>query len=155
MEASIMEAGSHKLDSVLIRRLQNLYTDFSIESVNRIDEVYTQDVEFVDPVHRIQGCLGLKNYLRKMAANLDHYQIQYTDTLIGANNAFLGWTLEFSHPRINHGKIITLQGMSQVKFTSKIYYHEDAYDLGAMLYENLPVLGTVVRGIKRKLADQG
>lgn len=138
---------------MIIKRLQNLFSEFTEESVSRLDEVYTQDVEFVDPVHTIHGSLALKNYLRRMARNLSHYRVRYTDTLLGTDSAYLSWEMDFAHPKIKGGKPITLTGITHIRFTHKIYYHEDCYDLGALLYEHVPVLGVGVRALKKNLAS--
>jgi len=136
----------------LIGQLKDFYADFSLESLARLDAVYTQDVEFRDPVHTLHGCLALKACFRRMAANLRHYRIRYLDEHIGSESAWLGWEMEIAHDQLNGGKVITLRGMSQLRYTSKVYSHEDCYDLGALLYEQVPVLGTVNRLLKRRMA---
>ncbi|HGP4674712.1 TPA: nuclear transport factor 2 family protein, partial [Vibrio cholerae O1] len=35
----------------------------------------------------------------------------------------------------------------------KVTYHRDYFDMGEMLYEQLPVLGQVIRAIKRRLGQ--
>lgn len=140
--------------SLLVRRLQKLYAEFSVDAVSRLDEIYTQDIEFIDPVHRIHGCLGLKNYLRRMARGLSEYSITYTDTLQGPDSAYLSWEMRFAHPKLRGGRLIRLNGISHIRYTHKVYYHEDAYDMGALLYEHLPLLGVAIGGLKRNLARQ-
>ena len=43
--------------------------------------------------------------------------------------------------------------LENLKFTDKVYYHEDCYDLGALLYEQVPVLGFATRTLKHRLAS--
>ena len=45
---------------------------------------------------------------------------------------------------------IVYEGVSKLEFNEKIYKHQDFYDLGAMLYEHIPVLGSLVKIIKTK-----
>lgn len=139
----------------LVANLMAFYGNFSVENITRLDDLYTQDIEFVDPVHKVEGILSLKHYLKKMAENLCHYKIHYNDVLEGENSAYLTWEMEFAHKSIRGGDVITIRGMTQVKFTSRVYYHEDSYDLGALLYENLPLLGGITRSLKGRLAAQG
>ena len=139
----------------LICSLMGFFETFSRESLARLDEYYTPDIEFVDPVHRINGILSMKRYMKNMAINLQHYRIRYLEVLAGDNNAYLTWEMDFAHRRIKGGEVITIRGMTHLKYTSKIYYHEDAYDLGALLYEHLPVLGGITRSVKARLAAQG
>lgn len=139
----------------LIASLMTLFEDFSLDNLSRLDEIYTQDVEFVDPVHKIDGILSLKHYLKQMAVNLSHYKIRYVDVLTGENSAYLTWEMDFASKKLSGGEIITVRGMSHLKFTSRVYFHEDCYDLGALVYEHLPVLGGITRSLKGRLAGMG
>jgi hypothetical protein len=136
----------------LLQQLKAFYAGFSLPTLATLDSIYTQDVEFRDPVHTMHGCLALKSYMRRMASNMTHYRIIYQDELVGPNSAYLTWEMEVAHPRLKGGQPFTVRGMSQLKFTGKVYYHEDSYDLGALVYEQVPVLGVVARGLKQRLA---
>jgi hypothetical protein len=61
--------------------------------------------------------------------------------------------MDYAHLKIESGRILTIQGMSHLKFSSRVFYHEDSYDLGAMLYEHVPILGMVTRKIKHGLGS--
>ena len=149
-----MNSAMEPKNKQLLSNLMNFYEDFSVENLSRLDELYTQDIEFVDPVHRVDGILSLKHYLKKMAANLSHYSIRYEDVLNGENSSYVTWEMDFAHKSINGGKMITVRGMSHFKFTNRVYYHEDSYDLGALLYEHLPLLGGITRSLKGRMAAQ-
>jgi hypothetical protein len=138
----------------LLSRLMSFYEDFSVQNLSNLDEVYTQDIEFIDPVHKVDGILSLKHYLKKMAVNLTHYSIRYLDVLNGENTAYVTWEMDFAHKSINGGKMITVRGMSHFKFTNRVYYHEDSYDLGALIYDHLPLLGGITRSLKGRMAAQ-
>ena len=139
---------------LLVQQLKIFYGKFTADTIAQLNTVYTQDVEFRDPVHTVNGSLALKHYLRGMAANLRQYHIRYLDEHIGEHSAYLTWELDYSHRFIKRGAVITVRGMSHVKFTGKIYYHEDSYDLGALLYEHLPGLGAVTRRLKKRMGRQ-
>jgi hypothetical protein len=137
---------------LLLQQLKDFYSGFSLDTIAVLDAIYTQDVEFRDPVHTMHGCLAVKAYMRRMATNMTHYSIRYLDELVGSNSAYLTWEMEVAHPRLKGGKPFVVRGMTQLKFTGKVYYHEDSYDLGALVYEQVPVLGVMARGLKQRLA---
>lgn len=149
-----MNAALDARGNPLVSSLMAFYENFAADRIGGLDDLYTQDVEFVDPIHKVEGILCLKNYLKKMAANLTHYRIHYQDVMIGDNSAYLTWEMEFANNRVRGGQIITVRGMSCLRFTSKVYYHEDCYDLGALLYEHLPLIGGITRSLKGRLAEQ-
>jgi hypothetical protein len=137
----------------LIKQLKAYYTNFDISRLDELGSLYTQDVEFVDPIERINGLFALKHYLRKQSGGLNFSRFRYINELVGENQAFIRWEMEFSHPKLAKGKVLILPGMSEVHFTQRIFYQQDCYDLGAMLYEHLPVLGFAVRTLKGRLAS--
>jgi hypothetical protein len=137
---------------ILVQKVKAFYEQFGTEVLARLDELYTADIEFRDPVHTLNGCLAVRHYLQGMATSLVHYRIRYLDEVVGPHTAYLTWEMDYAHHKLKGGKIITVRGMTQLKFTDKVYYHEDCYDLGALLYEQLPVLGFATRTLKHRLA---
>ena len=65
--------------------------------------------------------------------------------------ACLVWRMEYAHHKINAGKMIHVDGSSFLKFSDKIDFHRDYLDMGQMLYEHLPVVGRVIKGIKKRV----
>ncbi|MEL7287824.1 MAG: nuclear transport factor 2 family protein, partial [Pseudomonadota bacterium] len=64
------------------------------------------------------------------------------------------WTMDLQHPKLQKGAPISVNGVSHLKFRDgQVIYHRDYFDLGEMLYENLPLLGSVVRTIKQRLGQ--
>lgn len=136
----------------LVQQVKAFYQQFAADNLERLDDLYTSDVEFRDPVHTLHGCLAVRRYLRKLAGGLSLYRMRYSDEVVSNNTAYLTWEMDYAHPRLNGGAVITVRGMSQLKFTDKVYYHEDSYDLGALLYERVPLLGLPIRSLKQRLA---
>jgi hypothetical protein len=60
--------------------------------------------------------------------------------------------MTFSHSGLNGGKPVQVRGVTLIRFTDRIYYHEDFFDLGAMLYQHVPVLGSVIRYLNNRLS---
>jgi hypothetical protein len=137
---------------LLLQQLKATYAQFGAESLSQLDLVYTSDVEFRDPIHTLHGLLAVRHYLRQFTTNLLAYRMRYVDEVVGSNAAYLTWEMDYAHRRLQGGKLITVRGITHVKFTDKIYYHEDSYDLGALLYEHLPALGFATRRLKQRLA---
>jgi hypothetical protein len=70
-----------------------------------------------------------------------------------AEEGYVQWQMNFSHPRLKGGKTIVVDGASYLRFNEagKVSYHRDYFDLGAMLYEQLPLLGRIIVAVKRRL----
>jgi hypothetical protein len=46
-----------------------------------------------------------------------------------------------------------LEGISHLRFGEKIDYHRDYFDLGQMVYEQIPLVGRIIKTIKKRLSD--
>ncbi|HSB97363.1 MAG TPA: hypothetical protein VLC91_12985 [Spongiibacteraceae bacterium] len=73
----------------------------------------------------------------------------------GAAETYIRWQLFFSSPQLNSGREIVIPGVSFIRGEEKIFYHEDFYDAGALLYEHVPLLGAAVRLLKRRMQQAG
>jgi hypothetical protein len=109
-------------------------------------------VEFRDPAHALHGRLAVKNYLRSLYASTKYIKFDYLEEQIGEHTATIVWQMTFSHTSLNSGNPVEVRGVTLIRFTDRIYYHEDFFDLGAMLYQHVPVLGSVIRYINNRLS---
>lgn len=137
--------------TTLLNDFKAFYQQANSSNLERMDRIYTQDVEFRDPLHTILGILALKSHFKNLSAKSNCVEFQYTDEQCSENSATIGWYMELSHSARAGGKTIKLRGVTQIRFTDRIYYHEDFYDLGAMLYQQIPVLGAIVRFVNNRV----
>ncbi|WP_237065298.1 nuclear transport factor 2 family protein [Microbulbifer guangxiensis] len=143
--------------SGLIAELQQYYSDFGAVAGDPglLDRLYDEGVTFCDPVHRVEGLPALKRYFAGMSEGLTSCRFEFDDAVLGNGNACLPWQMHYTHRQLNRGQPLILRGCSLLQFRERVYYHEDFYDLGAMVYEHVPLLGSVVRGVKKRLGGAG
>jgi len=55
--------------------------------------------------------------------------------------------------KINNGEEVKVRGMTEIRFTQKIFYHEDSYDVGAMVYQHIPLMGGLIKTINKRIAN--
>lgn len=122
-------------------------------NLDRLGELYREDIEFRDPLHHIQGLAALQDYFAQLYANASdlRYQFHGADE-VGTGHGYLRWTLHFRHPRLNGNQPISLQGCSHLQWTDRVHVHQDYFDAGALLYEHVPVVGGVIRWLKGRLS---
>lgn len=137
----------------IINRFKSFYANLSNQELASLDEIYSQDISFSDPIHRVDGLKQLHHYIADLCENLLTCQFVYLDELVVDGRAYIKWDMNYAHPKIGGGKLLTVRGVSQIEFDERgIFYHEDFYDVGAMLYEHVPVIGLAVRWLKQRLA---
>ena len=146
-----MTGVSKASENPIIEQFKGFYYDIPNTPLDLIEDIYCHDVLFKDPVHEVRGLAELRHYLEQVSANVAHGKFEYLDQLIGKHCAYIKWNMHFSHPKLGH-KTIHVRGMSQILFTDHIYYHEDCYDMGALLYEHLPILKSCVGFLKKRIS---
>lgn len=122
---------------------------------NKLYKVYTDDVEFTDPLHHIEGREALERYFQNLYDNVTSCHFVFHERLQQGESSFVTWTLHLVHPRLDGGRDIEVEGCSYLRFApdGRVARHRDYFDAGALLYERLPLLGGVIRRVKRQLGQ--
>lgn len=120
---------------------------------SELPEFYTADVLFIDPLHRMEGVRALERYFATLYENVTACRFTFHEQHSSGNQAFTTWTMHLTHPRLAGGHEIQVDGCSHLTFADdgRVARHRDYFDAGAMLYERLPLLGAVIRWVKRRL----
>jgi esterase/lipase superfamily enzyme len=136
---------------LIVEKLKTFYLSITNMPLDNIDTLYDKDVIFIDPVHEIRGITEVHRYMTELCKELSTGRFEYLDEVISDNKAYLKWNMHFSHPKLGSKKI-TVRGVTQLHFNERIYYHEDVYDMGEMLYQHVPVVGSIISWLKHRLA---
>ena len=119
-----------------------------------LNDIYAPEATFVDPVGTIQGREKIKSYFEEMYENIISIHFDFHDFLFQESKATVTWTMNFQSSSLKGGSMITVEGISMLEFeedSHRIIYHRDYFDLAEMVYENIPILGSLIRFIKNKL----
>ncbi|KJY83210.1 transcriptional regulator [Vibrio galatheae] len=129
-----------------------VYQQLNKSNLHLLSGVYHQDVVFEDAAHRLEGWSELERYFETLYTNVTRCEFNIIEHQQVADGGFLTWQMVLEHPRLSKGEMISVNGVSHLKFSQgKVIYHRDYFDLGEMLYENLPLLGSVIKTIKQRL----
>lgn len=138
----------------LAERVKRAYQTLGKDNLAEVEMLYAEDVCFEDPTHGVQGREALLAYFARTFANLKGCHFMFHQTVTNGTDIFLSWTMFLRHPRLRHGETIRVEGASYLKTRNgKIYYHRDYFDMGAMVYEHLPLLGRIIQRIKQRLGE--
>ncbi len=131
----------------------NKATYENMDSVCR--EFYGADVKFIDPIGEINGIEDMIKYYRNLYQNVISIKFDAVDNFEKVGEKVFVWQMHLKHKKVGGGEPIVLDGVSVLKYDgSKVVYHRDYFDLGAMIYEKIPVLGSLIRWIREKAHDK-
>lgn len=135
----------------VVEQFKETYRRLNARSLGLLTELYTDDVLFQDPFRRLEGLGELTRYFVELYAHVETCSFNFEDEVVHSQQAVLLWTMSLRHPRLNGGQTVVVPGSTHVRFRNKIYVHRDYFDAGAMLYEHLPVIGMVIRFVKKRV----
>lgn len=138
--------------SQVIENFCNYYEEMTKASLKQLDLLYSNNAEFVDPVHSIKGLDNITEYFEKMVSNINYCRFDIDEIIETDKQAFVSWVMHFSHPKLNSGRNIAVPGSSHLKFKETIYFHRDYYDLGNMIYEHIPLVKSLIGNIKKRIS---
>ena len=138
-----------------LERFLHIYRHLNRDNLALLEEIYSTDVRFSDPAHSLEGLAVLQGYFAELYANVDSITFDFTDQHACQDQVFVQWQMRLRHPRLNGGAEILVPGISCLHFGSDglVDEHRDYFDLGVLLYEQLPLVGPLVRSIKRRFAS--
>ncbi|CAB0150103.1 hypothetical protein PSI9734_00670 [Pseudidiomarina piscicola] len=136
----------------VIQRLRKYYDEFSEVSIDELSELYHDDVTFIDPIHHVQGLDDLKSYFKGTMDGVKQCHFAFTEWAQNEQQFFVNWQMRLQHPKLADGQEIVVPGVSHLEFEDdKIIHQRDYYDLGAMIYEHVTLLGYVINKIKARM----
>ena len=129
------------------------YNLLNATNLKLLGDIYHEDVVFVDPVHKIEGLAKLAEYFEGLYQNMNHCEFNVVNSLSSGQQAAIYWDMSFSHKKIKSGETIVVEGHSLLKEQQgKVIYQRDYFDVSSMVYEHVPLLGSVIRAIKQKIS---
>ena len=134
---------------------QNLATFFetlSPQSVAQLHTLYDAQARFKDPFNEVQGLPEIERIFRHMYVALDRPHFVITGQLVDGQQAFLTWEFRFHFKRFDTTTLHTVRGGSHVVFNEQglVTLHRDYWDAAEELYEKLPLVGGVMRWLKKR-----
>jgi hypothetical protein len=86
-----------------------------------------------------------------MFVALENPRFEIRDVVVQGDQCFLTWDFRFRMRRLNTGEQC-IRGGSHLKLApdGRIADHRDYWDAAEELYEKLPVLGSLMRWLKRR-----
>ncbi|WP_280564132.1 MULTISPECIES: nuclear transport factor 2 family protein [unclassified Chromohalobacter] len=117
-----------------------------------LENLYTEDVSFTDSLHHVEGRDALIRYYAEMLDNVTECRFDIGHCQREGDDACVDWIMYLKHPRLAGGRRLEVMGCSRLTFHGdRVCRQRDYFDAGAMLYEHLPVLGTLIRWLKRRM----
>jgi hypothetical protein len=139
------------------------------ERVSETAHFYASHAYFKDPFNEVNGVDQIARIYAHMFQQVADPRFVITEIIQDADTAVLIWVFSFAAQKGSHAAAKTnasaarnsvraerteVRGASHLRFDShgKIIWHRDYWDTAEELYAKIPILGAVMRFLKRRLA---
>ena len=139
--------------SAALTRLVTYWQMLTPDAVNRIADVYAEDAYFRDPFNEVTGLAAIKHIFADMFVRLHDPRFTIIETIEQENSATLIWDFDFRVKALKPSLARRIHGSSHVRFGAdgRVNYHRDYWDAAGELYEQLPLVGALMRWLKRRM----
>ena len=134
-----------------VQRVIELFETLSELDIARLDGFYESAARFKDPFNDVVGVPAIQGIFRHMFKALDGPRFVITDAFAQGNQAMLTWDFHFRMRRFSTQPQV-IRGSTHLRFApdGRISLHRDYWDPAEELYEKLPLIGALMRWLKRR-----
>jgi steroid Delta-isomerase len=135
-----------------LARLIPWFESLTPQSLQRLGDFYATDARFKDPFNEVRGLPSIAHIFEHMFQSLHEPHFVVTRQMVDGAQAFLVWEFRFRFKRGDTSTEQVIHGGSHLTLhdDGRITDHRDYWDAAEELYEKLPLLGTLMRWLKRQ-----
>jgi len=134
-----------------VQRVVTLFETLTPADVKRLPHYYASNARFKDPFNDVHGVPEIERVFAHMFESLHEPRFIVREAIVQGDQCFLTWDFLFRFKR--HGDAAqTVHGGSHLRFDAEglVCLHRDYWDAAEELYEKLPLLGVLMRWLKRR-----
>ena len=135
-----------------VARIVTLFEQLTPADVATLDRFYAPQARFKDPFNEVEGVPPIQHIFGHMFAALHEPRFVVTARVVQGQQCFLTWDFLFRLKNFQQGTTQTVHGASHLVLDAQglITLHRDYWDAAEELYEKLPVVGGLMRWLKRR-----
>ena len=132
-------------------RLVHLFETLAPADLETLGRVYAADVRFKDPFNEVRGVPEVQRVFAHMFQALDEPRFVVHDIVVQGDQCVLTWDFRFRFRRFDRA-LQTVRGATHLRLdaTGLVTEHRDYWDAAEELYEKLPLVGGLMRWLKRR-----
>ena len=135
-----------------VNNIVTFFETITPHSVARVAELYAPDATFKDPFNAVRGLPAIERIYSHMFEALNAPRFIVTSQLVDGPACFLIWEFKFYFKNFDKTTEQTVHGGTHLLLDAqgKITAHRDYWDPAEEVYEKLPVVGGVMRWLKKQ-----
>ena len=134
-----------------VQHIVTLFETLTDSDVKRLPHYYASNARFKDPFNDVHGVPAIERVFAHMFEALHEPRFVIREAIVQGDQCFLTWDFLFRFKRYSDA-MQTVHGGSHLRFDAEglVCLHRDYWDAAEELYEKLPLVGTLMRWLKRR-----
>ena len=135
-----------------VLQVVDFFENLSPQSLARLDRIYESNARFKDPFNAVVGLPAIEGIFRHMYVTLEAPHFVITQKVLQGSQCMLTWEFRFRFKRFKQSEDQVILGATHLVFSEqgKIVLHRDYWDAAEELYEKLPLVGSLMRWLKKR-----
>lgn len=137
-------------------RVARYFESLTPDALHGLDDIYAPDAVFKDPFNEVRGLAAIRAVYAHMFEALVVPRFAVTGRWLAGESAVLRWRFDADGIRGRGAMPISFSGLTLCEFDASghIAVHRDYWDAAEEVYERIPVLGALLRLVKRRMRVQ-
>lgn len=138
-------------DDARVQRVAAWFEALTPQALAQIGDVYAPQARFKDPFNDVSGLPAIRGVFEHMYRALAEPRFEVLQAVVQGDDCFLVWDFRFRFRRFDDAAQC-VRGTSHLQLDARgrIVMHRDYWDTAEELYEKLPVVGTLMRWLRRR-----
>jgi hypothetical protein len=137
-------------------RISELFSRMSVEKVQRlVRTLYAPGAYLNDCLTVVVGAEAIEAYFVRSVAAARQIHFDFNDIAlsIDGHDYYVRWQMTLEKRFLGRGLPLRIPGVSHFRFDARgrILVHRDFWNTGSALYERIPLLGWLIRRIRKRI----
>ena len=135
-----------------LRRLIDFFEHITEQTVAEMPQYYATHAYFKDPFNEVNTVEEITRIFGEMFHQVDNPRFVVHTAFESGQQVFMAWDFLFEMKRFKVGQVQCIKGSTYLLLNQNglVQSHRDYWDTAEELYEKIPVLGGLMRWLKRQ-----
>ena len=143
-----------------VKKLIHFYENISLVNLSELSVFYSKNAYFKDPFNDVYGVKKIEKIFEHMFESLQKPSFVVRDVATQEHHTFITWDFYFEVKQLPSRGVMAIKGATHIVWeynegqnSWQINSHRDYWDAAEELYEKMPLIGYVLRWIKKKFSS--
>jgi steroid delta-isomerase len=123
------------------------------QDLARLELLYAEHARFKDPFNDVTGIAAIRAVFEPMFRRLDAPRFEVREIVAEGDRAWLTWDFHFRFKGSRTPQRVHGASLLHFDAQGRVILHRDYWDAAEELYEKLPLIGALMRWLKRRAAS--